>query len=214
MVSFVNQIEIWTELKIKLLVILHECSTCSTLLYFCPHRIIVLTHPTVGKKMLTKMVWVMLVIMMLITMELRMMRYVILLFVNQVNVTLTGLCDRTTASLLKMWTRKTEIRMEGGMFVITVRNCGINTKRTVTMMVMEMCVTMMLTVMVRNCLTVARNTRIFVPSLGISYFSDNCPTTFNSDLTDTDDDKIGDACDNCKFVKNINQVTSMSPYYT
>ena len=40
-------------------------------------------------------------------------------------------------------------------------------------------------------------------------FADNCPSVSNDEQTDSDRDGVGDACDNCKLVRNIDQVSSI-----
>ena len=45
--------------------------------------------------------------------------------------------------------------------------------------------------------------------IGLIRFDDNCPSVYNPDKKDTDGDDVGDACDNCKLIRNIDQVSSV-----
>ena len=45
----------------------------------------------------------------------------------------------------------------------------------------------------------------FLP-LGVINTVDNCPSVANREQADTDNDRRGDICDNCKTVSNFNQV--------
>ena len=60
----------------------------------------------------------------------------------------------------------------------------------------------------KECI-ITRTCIISLCYVGVISFSDNCPTTYNPDRKDTDRDGVGDACDNCKLVRNIDQVSSV-----
>ena len=47
--------------------------------------------------------------------------------------------------------------------------------------------------------------RLFLP-LGVINTVDNCPVVPNREQADSDNDRRGDICDNCKTVSNFDQV--------
>ena len=64
--------------------------------------------------------------------------------------------------------------------------------------------------MVRNCIIVIlEHVYIMLSCVGFLVLGhgDNCPDDFNPDQVDSDRDSRGDACDNCKLVRNIDQVS-------